>query len=296
MNRRTFLAIGLFLICGALLATLDAQRARSFMGSREDPAIGYSTTRLDNVVEEANRRIQAGAVPLTFEGRGGFLRSALDALQIPVDSQLLVFTGDSLQGKLVNEQSPRAIYFNDRVTLGWVRDGEFLEVAAHDESAGVVFYTLEQRAGPTYRTPQFVRGARCTGCHSSGDTLGVPGLVLFSTTQPGPSLGPGFPRRVDHSDPLARRFGGWFVTGSAGSMAHMGNEVAALKGRSERALDSAGGLFDPDGYPALSSDIVAHLVFAHQAGMTNLLTPVLPIRCSTRPLPPHPTKTGEWPR
>jgi hypothetical protein len=95
---------------------------------------------------------------------------------------------------------------------------------------------------------------------------------MFSTTQPGPSLGPGVPRRVDHSEPLARRFGGWFVTGSAGSAPHMGNDVAALKSRPASAVASADGLFDPDGYPALSSDIVAHLVFAHQAGMTNLLT------------------------
>ena len=32
------------------------------------------------------------------------------------------------------------------------------------------------------------------------------------------------------------------------------------------------GLFDAEGYRALSSDIVAHLVLTHQAGMTNLLT------------------------
>ena len=31
-------------------------------------------------------------------------------------------------------------------------------------------------------------------------------------------------------------------------------------------------MFDADGYPALSSDVVAHLVLTHQAGMTNLLT------------------------
>jgi hypothetical protein len=272
MTPKTLLAIGPLLVVGGLLTTLSAQRAGSFMGSSEDRAIKYSTSFLNNAVEEANRRIQAGAVPLTFEGRGGFLRSALAALQIPVDSQMLVFSTDSLQGRLINEQSPRAIYFNDRVTLGWVRDGEFLEVAAHDESAGVVFYTLEQRGGPTYRAPQFMRGARCTGCHSSGDTLGVPGLVMFSTSQPGPSMGPGVPRRVDHSEPIARRFGGWFVTGSAGSTPHMGNNVAALKGRSERALPSAAGAFDPDGYPTMTSDVAAHLVFAHQTGMTNLLT------------------------
>src|SRR5687768_5187039 len=106
MNPRTLPPIGLILICGGLLATLDAQRAGSFMGSSEDPAIRYSMTRLNNVVEDVNRKIQEGAVPLTFQGRGGFLRSALEALQIPVDSQLLVFTGDSLRGKLINERNP----------------------------------------------------------------------------------------------------------------------------------------------------------------------------------------------
>lgn len=273
MNGKILLLLGASLaFCSALLATLDAQRAGSFRGSFDDPAIKYSTAPLNNVVEDANRRIQAGAVPLTYDGRAGFLRSALEALQIPIDSQLLVFTGDSLQGKLINEQNPRAIYFNDRATLAWVRDGQFIEVAAHDESAGVVFYTLEQRGGPTYRAPQFMRGANCTGCHSSGDTLGVPGLLMFSTTQFGPSMGSGLPRRVDHTEWLARRFGGWFVTGSAGSTPHMGNDVPALKGRSERTIASVAGLFDPDGYPAATSDIVAHLVYAHQAGMTNLLT------------------------
>jgi hypothetical protein len=52
----------------------------------------------------------------------------------------------------------------------------------------------------------------------------------------------------------------------------MGNDVAALDGRANRALMSVEGLFDAEGYRALSSDIVAHLVFTHQVGMTNLLT------------------------
>ena len=271
MNPRAFLAFALLLLtAGGLLTDLDAQRAGSFMGSADDPAIRYSTAPLNNAVEDANTKIQSGAVPFTFEGRSGFLRAALDALDIPVDSQMLVFSADSLQGKRINERSPRAIYFNERVALGWVRDGDFIEVAAHDESAGAVFYTLEQRSGPTYRAPQFMRGGRCSGCHVSGDTLGVPGLVMFSTSQPG--AGPGVPRRVDHGEPLTRRFGGWFVTGSAGSSPHMGNDVTALKGRADRTLRSAEGLFDPDGYPVMSSDVVAHLVFAHQVGMTNLLT------------------------
>ena len=52
----------------------------------------------------------------------------------------------------------------------------------------------------------------------------------------------------------------------------MGNDAAALDGRANRELASVEGLFDADGYRALSSDIVAHLVLTHQAGMTNLLT------------------------
>jgi hypothetical protein len=52
----------------------------------------------------------------------------------------------------------------------------------------------------------------------------------------------------------------------------MGNETAALDARVSRELTSVEGLFDSDGYRALSSDIVSHLVFTHQIGMTNLLT------------------------
>ena len=73
-------------------------------------------------------------------------KTALTALQLPLDSQLLVFSRTSLQGKRISEQNPRALFFNDRVALGWVRGGDVLEVAAHDETAGVVFYTLDQRA------------------------------------------------------------------------------------------------------------------------------------------------------
>jgi hypothetical protein len=273
MHCRTLLVLGICLyVLGGIRPPVDAQRAGAFMGSSDDPAIGYSTAPLNNAVVEVNKKLQDGAVQLTFEGRSGFLRTALAALQIPVDSQLLVFSRASLQGRRINEQNPRALFFNDRVALGWVRDGDVIEVAAHDESAGVVFYTLEQRADSTTGPPQFKRVFQCLGCHAAGDTLGVPGLLMFSTARPDRSQGFSLPRRIDQSDPLTRRFGGWFVTGRTGSAPHMGNDVAALDGRASRELASAEGLFDADGYRALSSDIVAHLVFTHQAGMTNLLT------------------------
>ena len=202
-------------VLGGLSAPIVAQRAGAFRGSTEDPAIKYSSTPLNNAVVEANRKIQDGSLRLSFEGRSGFLRSALDALQIPVDSQLLVFSRASLQGKLINERNPRALFFNDRVALGWVRGGEIIEVAAHDESAGVVFYTLDQRDAAALAAVQ--ASLRMPGMSPGGDTLGVPGFLMFSTTRPAQSQEFSLPRAVDHSDALSRRFGGWFVTGSTGS-------------------------------------------------------------------------------
>jgi hypothetical protein len=261
-------------LCGlalfAIAAHVHAQHAGAFRGSLDDPAIAYATAPLDNVVSDVNRKLQDGAVQFAFDGRSGFLQSALNALKIPIDSQLLVFSRGSLQGKRIGEQNPRAIFFNDRVALGWVRDGDVLEVAAHDASAGVVFYTLENLASGPVRgaalsgppaPPQFKRAFVCLGCHVTGDTLGVPGLLMFSTTPAEPGKFDGVPRHIDQSDPFEQRFGGWFVTGNAGSLRHMGKAVASVDG-----------LFDTDGYRALSSDIVSHLVLTHQAGMTNLLT------------------------
>lgn len=267
------LAAGLCVfLCASMRVAVDAQRAGTFMGSPDDPAIKYSTAPLNNVVIDVNNKLQDGTLKFSFDPRSGYLRSALEALQLPLDSQLLVFSRVSLQGKRISDQNPRALFFNDRVALGWVRGGDLLEVAAYDQSEGVVFYTLDQHADDTTSVPQFKRSFVCLGCHVTGNTLGVPGLLMFSTTRPEPTQFTGLPRHVDQSDPLNKRFGGWFVTGSTGSVRHMGNDVAALDGRPTRELTSVEGLFDSDGYRTLSSDIVAHLVLTHQAGMTNLLT------------------------
>jgi hypothetical protein len=251
-----------------LSVIVAAQRGGMFRGSADDPGIKYSTAPLNNAVASLNQQLQDGAVHLAFEGRSGYLRTALAALDIPIDSQLLVFSPTSLQAPRINAANPRALFFTDRVALGWVRDGEVLEVAAHDATQGVVFYTLDQRATDA---PQFKRMTTCLGCHSGGPTLGVPGLLNFSTKA---ADAQSFARSVtmDHRSPLAERWGGWFVTGSSGPTTHRGNLVKALDGRPGRALSSVDGLFDADGYRSNYSDIVALLVFSHQTHMTNLLT------------------------
>ena len=263
--------VGLLCALARIPAPLSAQRGGMFLGSADDPAIAYSTAPLNNAVTGINKKLQDGTVQLTFQGRSGYLQSALSALDIPVDSQMLVFSQTSFQARRISEANPRALFFNDRAVLGWVRDGEIIEVAAQDAKEGVVFYTLDQR--PTDR-PEFRRTYTCLACHMVGDTLGVPGLLMFSTTT-SPDSG-GFAKSVttDHRSPLAERWGGWYVTGSSGSAEHRGNEAATLRGRPIRELASVDGLFDGDGYRSMSSDIAALLVLSHQTHMTNLLTRV----------------------
>jgi hypothetical protein len=125
------------------------------------------------------------------------------------------------------------------IALAWVRDGDLLEAAAHDDRSGIVFYTLEQRAS---ERPVFKREFRCLGCHMTGETSGIPGLLMFSS-RPDPSgdrhmiIQP-----MDHRTPYEQRFGGWFVTGAARAMNHLGNRVAALDGR-QGDVSSVDGLF-----------------------------------------------------
>src|SRR5262249_26076039 len=108
-------------------------------------------------------------------------------------------------------------------------------------------------------------------CHMAGDTLGVPGLLMFSTATSREFAG--YRQSVmDHRTPLTERWGGWFVTGMSGSVQHRGNEVAALTGGARGQLKGVDGLFDADGYRSMSSDIAALMVMSHQTYMTNLLT------------------------
>lgn len=259
-----------FALAVTLSSNLDAQRGTLFLGSADDPAIQYATAPLENVVDDLNRRLRDGSAALRFDGRSGYLQSVLEALRLPVESQMLVYSQGSLQGRLIGPANPRALFFNDRVALGWVRDGDLLELAAFDDRAGVVFYTLPQRA---VEAPTFTREFRCLGCHMTGDTSGVPGLLMFSST---PDQGGDRYMSIsitDHRTDYADRFGGWFVTGAGRVLGHRGNQVPALASRSDAAsLATVQGLFPPEGYPAHTSDVTALLVFAHQTQMLNALT------------------------
>ena len=265
------------LLVTVCVATVWTQRGGVFRGSRDHPAIAYSTGSPENAVVALNREIQDGTVRLAFDGRAGYLRSVLEVLDIPVESQVAVFSPTSNQATLVASDNPRVIYFRDDVSIAWVRGTETLEAAVQDARQGVLFYTLRQTVA---ETPQFVRDDQCLACHLTWDTLGVPGLQVLSTfplTSDPNAYATGFVS--DHRARLEDRWGGWYVTGRHAPVLHMGNvEVTdvddpnAMIGVARSELASLDGLFDLTGYLEPHSDIVALMVLEHQAHMTNLIT------------------------
>src|SRR6266851_3703463 len=80
-----------------LIVAVAAQRPDAFVESRDHPAIQYSTAPVDTSASRLNRDLEAGRAQLTFEQNGGWLRSLLKALDVPVESQLLVFSETSTQ-------------------------------------------------------------------------------------------------------------------------------------------------------------------------------------------------------
>jgi len=264
------LLVGVWAISLVLAA---AQRPGAFGGNRDHPAIAYSTAAVNDPVAGLNRKLADGSISLAFDESGsGYLPSVLEALQIPVASQMLAFAETSLQARKINRGNPRAVYFKDDVAVAWVRTGDVLELAGQDPRQGTVFYTLPQQP---LAAPRFERNDTCLACHLSWDTLAVPGPVLQTV----------FPRQndleyanggfVDHRLPIDERWGGWFVTGTQVPARHMGNQPlmqpTPRKGPVQK-LATVQGEFDTARYLAHTSDIAALLVFDHQVHATNLMT------------------------
>jgi hypothetical protein len=225
-----------------------------------------------------SRKIEAGLVQLTADPDSGYLRSILNALSVPVESQVGVFSKTSVQSERIGPVNPRAIFFNDSVAVAQPRGG-YIEVAATDPEQGVVFYTFGRRG--IYGGLGFVRSEDCLTCHVSSATLRVPGLAVGSVYPLSDgALIPDAPALVsDHRSPFNERWGGWYVTGKNGPLLHLGNRTAAdgqsAKSFAEqptRTFDSLRGVLDLSRYVTPYSDIVALMVLTHQAHMTNLLT------------------------
>src|SRR6202044_1036003 len=143
----------------------------------EEP-IDYRSENLTDPVALLQKRIDRGEVKLDFEPKHGYLKSVLEKLTIPIDSQTLVFSKTSFQYKKISPEEPRALYFNDDVYIGQVHDGKVIEVVSFDPAQGAIFYILDEHQADH---PVFQRAELdCTQCHVAAGTRNVPGVLLRS--------------------------------------------------------------------------------------------------------------------
>ena len=159
------------------MAVAMAQSHSQFPGMLDQhPAIDYRGGALSDVVTALQRDLTSGSAPLAFDGTQGYLRALLARLNVPVESQVLLFSKTGIQHPFTTPENPRALYFNDRVIVGFIPGAPLIEMASHDPRQGVIFQTLKQDAAK----PEFSRSDRCLSCHVSVNSLSVPGILVRS--------------------------------------------------------------------------------------------------------------------
>ncbi len=244
-------------------------------GDLERPPIEYEKSTPEDAISALQASIQAGKVRLEYQEDHGYLPSVLKHLEIPLSSQVFVFSRTSLQRGRISPKTPRAIYFNDEVTVGFCYRGDVLEIAAADPKLGTTYYTVDQN--PAKQGAITRQTDNCLICHGSSANQGMPGHLIRSvfpdrTGDPLLSLGS---KRVDHTTPFVDRWGGWYVTGTSGKQTHLGNKFYS---RNVQPKDDEGvnvtelkSYFTVANYLTPHSDLVALMVLEHQSECHNRL-------------------------
>lgn len=245
----------------------------------EQPPIQYSQSTPDNRVAALQAAIDAGEIELHRAPRTGYLRPLLERLNVPIASQMLVFSKTSMQRGKISPRTPRAIYFNDDVYIGYCHAGDVIEVAVADPQLGAVFYTVDQANHERATLERQTHS--CLQCHGATQTDDIPGFLvrsLFVDASGLPLLSEGS-HRVDHTTPIEDRWGGWYVTGTHGAQTHLGNLIVHDR-EAPRPWDNKNGQnvtelderFRTENFLTPRSDIVALMVFEHQTHVHNLIT------------------------
>jgi hypothetical protein len=266
----------LFTVCALLLAPAVAC-AFDF----DEPPIAYRTAQPNDPVARLQARIHKGEAKLEHSPRFGYLPAVLKELGIAQSSQSLVFSKNSLQRERIGTDRPRAIYFDDDTYVGFVQGpGGLLEIATTDPKLGTVFYAINN--GRPSDRPRFNRETSdCLACHATTQTGDVPGVFMRSVypDATGGALLPAGTFVNSHASAMNQRWGGWYVTGSVGGQPHMGNTIWKKVGDNYEPTTLAPQdttelppTFDKTKYLTPHSDVVALMVFAHQAEAHNRFT------------------------
>ncbi len=236
------------------------------------PPIRYSDTQETDPLKKIAAGLASGKIKIEGEMALEKLEFVLEKLEVPISSQVLVFSKTSLQNGLIHPKNPRCLFFSENAYVGYVPGGS-IEAIVQDPVLGPVFYLIELGGKSGLKIERDTNN--CLSCHATGRTEGVPGMLTRSVYADGdghPLLHLGT-NDVSHETPLEQRWGGWYVTGHS-SLPHLGNRSFAEDGdNGPKAEDIAdvGGLVDVSKYPLPTSDIVSLMVLEHQCRMHSLL-------------------------
>ncbi|MDF1739838.1 MAG: hypothetical protein P1U86_11825 [Verrucomicrobiales bacterium] len=256
-------------------AALEAQFFNDFDVA---PHSYYERTGTDSFSELLTRKAK-GDYDFGTETGHPLLRKLLEELNIPVSSQVLVYSQTSLQRKLVSPENPRAMYFDENIYLAVMAGGK-LEVNSFDPEAGGIFYFEDPPEKPGDHV-DFERPKSCLGCHGGSATNFLPGPLARSNFVSDTGRRMGGVRsheRISHWIPFRERWGGYYVTGAPSTLEHMGNAFATREAgevtidlKKRASLETLEGLFDPSLVLRGDSNIVPLMLFDHQIEAHNLL-------------------------
>ncbi|MEI6460870.1 MAG: hypothetical protein WCO73_02870, partial [Verrucomicrobiota bacterium] len=107
-------AAGVFGFGLTVAATGSAQDHDPF----EDPPINYSKSTAVDAASRLNETFRLKTDEIRSWPARRRLRWLLEQLDIPVESQLLVFSKTSIQRKIISPENPRVLFFSDEAYVG----------------------------------------------------------------------------------------------------------------------------------------------------------------------------------
>lgn len=260
---------------GALCLTPAANAQRN--AAYEEPPINYSATVTSNRAERIEKLWQAGELKNADKYGKPAMRAFLKALDIPVESQTVVFSKTSLQYARISPKNPRALYFSDDAYFGWVPGGIY-ELTLNDPKLGLVFYEIDPHE------KRIQRSRECLNCHAGSRTRDWPGVLIRSVfpEEDGSPMGQAGGFTINHESAFENRWGGWYVTGHHGESSHLGNGIAkwengnaSVDASANSNLTDLSDRFDTTRHLRGDSDIIALMVLEHQCEMHNRLSRAL---------------------
>ena len=116
----------------------------------EDAPFHYSDSVPRDPLARLVKQMESGEIAMDTSDDKAFLKDLLRKLNVPIASQVMVYSKTSFQNSRILPSRPRALYFSEDYYIGWVQGGD-IEVISIDPNLGPIFYVLEIPTRPEHK-------------------------------------------------------------------------------------------------------------------------------------------------